>query len=157
MDMQPPKKLNEVQRLNGRLNALGHFISFSAKRCMPFYKAMKKDHKFSWDEACQEAFDEIKKFLSRPPLLSPPQQHEVLYLYLAATDEAVGTVLIREDGKDQYPVYYTSKVLRNAEIRYPKLEKLALALIHASNRLRPYFQAHTIVVRTSYPLKKVLQ
>ena len=65
-------------------------------------------------------------------------------------------MLIREDGQDQYPVYYTSKVLRNAELRYPKIEKLALALIHAFARLRQYFQAHTIVVRTSYPLKKVL-
>ena len=52
MSMEPPKKLSEVQKLNGRLNALGRFISFSAKRCMPFYKAIKNSNKFDWNESC---------------------------------------------------------------------------------------------------------
>ncbi|XP_059451083.1 uncharacterized protein LOC132181869 [Corylus avellana] len=47
--------------------------------------------------------------------------------------------------------------LRGAEERYPQVEKLAFALIIASRKLRPYFQAHTIRVLTEYPLKKVLR
>jgi hypothetical protein len=47
--------------------------------------------------------------------------------------------------------------LREAKERYPQMEKLAFALIIASRKLCPYFQAHTIRVLTEYPLKKVLQ
>ena len=37
------------------------------------------------------------------------------------------------------------------------MEKLALALVIASRKLRPYFHSHTIRVLTNYPLRQVLQ
>ncbi|XP_057755326.1 uncharacterized protein LOC130974464 [Arachis stenosperma] len=62
----------------------------------------------------------------------------------------------RENKKIQQPVYFVSKSLQNAELRYPRLEKLALALIFSARRLRPYFQSHTIIVRTGQPLRQIL-
>ena len=56
----------------------------------------------------------------------------------------------------QQPVYYCSQALRGAEERYPKMEKLILALVNSSRKLRPYFQAHTVEVPTEYPMKKIL-
>ena len=56
----------------------------------------------------------------------------------------------------QKPVYNTSRSLRWAEECYPRMELLALALVTATRRLRPYFQAHSIVVFTNQPLKNVL-
>ena len=50
-----------------------------------------------------------------------------------------------------------SKRLLDAETRYPELEKLALALMVASRKLRPYFHAHSIEVLTNYPLRQMLQ
>ena len=49
-----------------------------------------------------------------------------------------------------------SKALLDAETRYSHLEKLALALMVAARKLRPYFQAHPVVVITSFPIKLVL-
>ena len=63
---------------------------------------------------------------------------------------------IREEGKVQKPVYYTSRALRKAEGRYPLIEKLAFALITASRKLRHYFQVHVINVMTNHPLKKAM-
>ncbi|KAK3000374.1 hypothetical protein RJ639_020438 [Escallonia herrerae] len=57
----------------------------------------------------------------------------------------------------QIPIYYVDKVLQDVETRYPKIDKIALALIISARRLRPYFQSHTIVVLTDQPLRKVLQ
>jgi hypothetical protein len=57
----------------------------------------------------------------------------------------------------QKPVYFVSKALHGAEERYPQIEKLAFALVMASRKLRPYFQAHTIRVLMEYPLRKVMQ
>ena len=66
----------------------------------------------------------------------------------------VSSALIREEGKVQKLVYYTSRALRGAERRYPLMEKLAFSLITTSRKLRHYFQAHIIVVMTDHPLKK---
>ena len=62
----------------------------------------------------------------------------------------------REEGKVQKLVYYTSRALREAEGRYPLIEKLAFAVITASRKLRHYFQVHVINVMMDHPLKKVM-
>lgn len=99
----------------------------------------------------------MKAHLGQLPTLSVPQAGEVLYLYLATSQYAVSAVLIREDDEGaQRPVYYVSKMLQRAELRYTMTEKIVLALVNAARRLRQYFQAHPIVVLTNQPVKQVL-
>ena len=102
------------------------------------------------------AFNNLKAYLSSPPLLSPSKLGEELYLYLAVSQAAVSAALVREEDRSQRLVYFTSRVLRGAEKRYPQMEKLAFALITTVRKLKPYFQAHTIVVLTDKPLKKAM-
>ena len=64
--------------------------------------------------------------------------------------------MIREELKLHKLVYYTSQAFQGMEARYPRIEKLALALIVTSRKLRPYFQAHTILVMTDQPLQKAI-
>ena len=73
---------------------------------------------------------------------------EVLYTYIAVATYVVSLVLIREDNGLQRPVYYVSKSLHEADIRYSPLEKAILAVVHASRKLPHYFKAHTVVVLT---------
>lgn len=77
-------------------------------------------------------------------------------MYLAVSEHAVSAVLVREEGSKKLPVYYVSLSLVDAETRYSHLEKLAIALVVAARKLRPYFQVHQIVVVTSFPIKTVL-
>ena len=116
---------------------------------MSFFKVLKKA--FEWTDKCQKAFQDLKIYLTTTPLLSPSMLGEELYLYLAVTPYAVSSALIREEGRMQKPVYYTSKALRGAEGRYSLIE-----LIMASKELRHYFQAHIINVMTDHPLKKAM-
>ena len=102
-------------------------------------------------------FKALKEYLGKPPLLAKPMEGEPLFLYLAVSEYTISRALIREEEKVQWPVYYISKRLVDAENRYPEMEKLALALVIASRKLRPYFHSHTIQVLTNYPLRKVLQ
>ena len=91
-----------------------------------------------------------------PPLLSPSKQGEELYLYLVVSPTAVSSALIREEDKQQLPIYYTSRALKEAEERYPPMEKLAFALVMVARKLRPYFQAHIVIVLTNHPLRKAM-
>ncbi|KAL5564424.1 hypothetical protein UlMin_027588 [Ulmus minor] len=157
LDMESPRKVKEVQSLTGRVAALNRFISRATDKCQPFFRALRKGKDFLWTAECEQSFQELKTYLGRPPLLSKPQERESLILYLAVSKGAVSSTLVREEEGVQWPIYYTSKSLLNAETRYPEVEKLALALMIAARKLRPYFQALTIIVPTKFPLKQILQ
>ena len=98
----------------------------------------------------------MKAYLSAPPLLSPSQPGEELFLYLAVSPAAVSATLIREEEKVQKPIYYASRALRGAEERHPPMEKLAFALVTAARKLKLYFQAHTVVVLIDKPPRRAI-
>lgn len=81
----------------------------------------------------------------------------MLYLYLTVSNSTVSGVLIREDEGEQKSVYYLSKSLLDAEIRYPKMEKLSLALMVTLRKFKHYFQSFSITVLTKYPLKSTIE
>ena len=89
--------------------------------------------------------------------MSSPEADEVLYAYIVVVPHAVSLVLIWDDNGLQKPVYYMSKSLHEAEVRYLPLEKAILAVVHATRKLPHYFQAHTVVVLTQLPLRSVLR
>ncbi|XP_016178506.1 uncharacterized protein LOC107620940 [Arachis ipaensis] len=157
LQMKSPGCIKDVQRLAGRLTALSRFLGASAAKALPFFNLMKKGIAFEWIPACEEAFNHFKEILVAPPVLGKPKAEEPLYLYLAVTEEALAAVLVREEGKAQQPIYFVSRALQGAELRYSKLEKLALALLTSSRRLRQYFQGHRVVVRTDQAIRQVLQ
>ena len=154
LDMPSPSRIKEVQRLTGRIAALSRFVSRASDKCQPFFQVLKKA--FQWDAKCEEAFTALKTCLSSPPILVSPIEGELLTLYLAVLDFSTSVVLVRDKERVQHLVYYCSRALRGAEERYPRMEKLILALVTAARKLRPYFQAHTIEVPIEYPMKQVL-
>ena len=103
------------------------------------------------------AFQQLKEYLSRPPIMSSPEVDEVLFAYIAVAPHAISLVLIRINGGIQRPIYYVSESLHEAEVRYLPLEKAILAVVHATRKLLHYFQAHTIVVLNQLPLKFVVR
>ncbi|GKV46622.1 hypothetical protein SLEP1_g53596 [Rubroshorea leprosula] len=116
-----------------------------------------KQKKFEWNQECQAAFEELKSYLSSSPLLIKAIDGEILYLYLGILDEAVSSVLVREEAKQQKPIYYISSVLHGAKLRYPIAEKTALTVVTSARKLRPYFQSHPIIVFTDQPHRQILQ
>ncbi|KAL5744720.1 hypothetical protein ACOSQ2_027836 [Xanthoceras sorbifolium] len=156
-ELRSPRMTKEIQGLTGRIISLARFISRLTDRCLPFFKALKKNSSSQWTPECESAFKELKSYLAEPPMLSKPQNGETLYLYLAVSTVAVSSALIREEDGIQRAVYYVSKALTDPETRYTEVEKIVLALITSARRLRPYFQAHLITVLTNYPLRQVMQ
>ena len=137
--------------------ALNRFISRSVDRCRPFFQLLNKWKGFEWIEECVLAFQQLKEYLSRPPIMSRPKIDEVLFAYITVASNAVSLVLVRVDSGVQRLVYYVSKSLHEAEVRYLPLEKAILAVVHATCKLPYYFQSHTVVVLTQLPLKSLLR
>ncbi|KAI3444854.1 hypothetical protein Pfo_001519 [Paulownia fortunei] len=156
LNMPHQRHIKHVQQLTRRLAALNRFISKSADKRLSFFKVLREGKNFEWIDECQHAFDDLKKYLVSPLLLTKLEVGETLFLYLAVATEAISVVLVREVGRAYQPIYYTSKILQGAEQRYPNIEKLALALITTTRKLCPYFQSHPVVVLTNHPLKQVL-
>ena len=120
--MTSPKTVKEVQKLIGRIAALNRFVSKAIDKCLPFFKTLKQA--FAWTDKCEVVFQELKRYLSNPPLLSPSKEGESLYLYLEISATAVSAALIREERKTQLPVYYVSQAFQGVETKYQGLRRL---------------------------------
>ena len=154
--LKPLSNPKEVQVLTGILAALNQFISKLINCHRPLYPLLKKWKGFQWSEECERAFQELKEYLVRAPMLTTPKPGEDLFMYLSVSKHAISAVLLRDRGVQQ-PIYYINKTLVNAETSYLPLEKLVLALVHATWKLPHYFQAHTVYVLTKYPLQSLLK
>jgi ribonuclease HI len=171
--MRPPARIKDIQKLTGSLAALSCFISRLAERALPFFKLLRKSGPFAWTEEAEQAFKELKQHLASMSILVAPEPEEPLYLYIAAAAKAISMVLVVEraaqEGQKpgnlgpatetrtvQKPIYYVSEVLHEAKARYLETHKLLYAVLVASRKLHQYFQAHKVVVVTSFPLRAIL-
>ena len=119
---------------------------------------LKKDTHFYWDEQAQESFDDLKWALGMTLVLSSPDYICDFLIYVVASQETVGMVLVQEDEElHEHVIYYLSRNLIDAELRYSHVEKLALAIVHAVHRLWHYILLRqTLVVAHINPFQFVL-
>ena len=89
MEMAPLRNVKEVQSLNGKVAALNRFVSRARDKCLPF----------EWMVECQQAFKDLKVYLSSPLLLSPSKPREELFLYLDVSLATISTALVREEDR----------------------------------------------------------
>jgi hypothetical protein len=104
------------------------------------------DQKFVWGKEQQLALDEIKSYLTNPPVLVPPQHGKPFTLYLSTDDTVIGSALIQEfEGKERV-IYYLSRRLVDAETRYSAIEKLCLCLYFSCTKLRHYLLSAECII-----------
>ena len=105
----------------------------------------------------------VKLLLTKALILVPPTDGESLLLYIAATMQVVSATLVverEEEGhalKVQRPMYFISKVLSDSKTRYSQIQKLLHTVLITKRKLRHYFESHTVMVVTSFPLGEVVQ
>jgi dsDNA-binding SOS-regulon protein len=150
-------------KLTGMMAALGCFINKLGEKGLPFFKLLKKADKFIWDDKAQKVFEALKQSLTTTPVMTPPILKETLLLYISATTNVVSTVLVTEREEEgqaypvQRPVYYMSEIMADAKTRYTQPQKFLYALLITSRKVRHYFQAHKIVVPSSFPLGEIIR
>ncbi|GKA78366.1 reverse transcriptase domain-containing protein [Tanacetum coccineum] len=141
INMPSPSNLKQMQWLSGKLSALNRFISKAAEKALPCLDTLKKctnKKDFHWTTEAEEAFQEMKKLIAELPTLTSYKRRKknLRTTYRLATKQSAYGI--------------------GAEINYPPMEKLVLALVHAARRLRRYFQGHTIKVITDKPISQIL-
>jgi hypothetical protein len=96
---------------------------------------IKADEELRWGAGQQRAFEEIKEYLARPPVLVPPQQDGLFYIYLSVGYTSTTSVVVQVyDGKENV-VFYLSRRMLDTETRYHKIEKLCLCLFFTGTKL----------------------
>ncbi|GJU26309.1 reverse transcriptase domain-containing protein [Tanacetum coccineum] len=130
------KCLKDVQKLNGKFASLNRFLAKSAEKSLPFFKTLKKCTKKSdlhWTTEAEEPFKQMKQLIAKLPMLTAPMEKEELIMYLVVAKEVVRAILMTEREAKQMPIYFVSRALRGPELNYMSMEKLVIALVHATD------------------------
>ncbi|KAL0371798.1 UNVERIFIED_CONTAM: Transposon Tf2-11 polyprotein [Sesamum calycinum] len=132
----------------------GKFLGFVVRQRSPDEERCT----IQWDEACDKAFKSIKSYLMKHPVLVAPVPGGPLILYVTAQERSVGILLAQKnnEGKEN-ALYYLSRAMTPNELKYSPIEKLCLTLIFSIQKLKHYFQSHSIhLVSKANPLKYVM-
>ena len=157
METKAPTSKRELQSLLGKINFLRRFISNLSGRTQAFSLLLhlKQGQAFEWNEAHQEAFDRIKRYLSQPPILYPPSWGKPMRLYISASEVSIGSMLAQEDSNGiERAIYCLSRVLNDAETRYSNLEKLCLCLYFSCMKLKYYIKPVDVYVSSHFDVIK---
>ncbi|RVW19217.1 Retrovirus-related Pol polyprotein from transposon 17.6 [Vitis vinifera] len=141
------KLLGHIVSERGRLQYISRFIARLTDICEPIFRLLRKNQPTVWNDDCQRAFERIKECLLSPPVLVPPTPGRPLLLYLSVSDMALGCMLAQLDdlGKER-AIYYLSKRMLEYECKYIMIERLCLAVVWATRRLRHYMTEYSVLL-----------
>jgi hypothetical protein len=139
--VKAPTCKKDLQKFLGKVNYLRRFICNLSGKVNAFAPLLrlKNDIDFTWGAKQQEAFDEIKSYLTSPPVLQAPRSGIPFKLYVVDEKDVIGGVLTQETEGKEYIVAYESRRLLGTETRYTFIEKLCLSLYHTCTKLRHYY------------------
>jgi len=103
-EMRSPKNLKEIQQLLDRLTVLFRFIPRLAERMKPMAQMLLKTTKFSWSDACESIFTQLKEFLSSPTVIQKPRPDLPIVVYLTVSEEAVSVALVQDINNEEHQV-----------------------------------------------------
>ena len=100
-----------LKQLRGFLGLTGYYRKFVkgyAHIAGPLNRLLKKDQAYEWTVDCQEAFDELKRAMTSPPVLALPNDQDTFVLDTDAAEGSIGAVLSQiQDGQEKVVAYAT--------------------------------------------------
>ena len=107
---------------------------------------LKKKGNFGWNEATQEAFEELKERMSSCPVLAVPDFTQPFELQCDASGEGIGTLLMQ----NKHPIAFESRKLSKTERHYSIYDKEMLAIMHALEKFRQYLVCGRFNIKTDH-------
>ncbi|CAI7729882.1 unnamed protein product, partial [Closterium sp. NIES-53] len=152
-----PENVKELQQFLGFANYYNRFMPQYAKIATPLTNLLKKNTPFKWEDVHQQAMEQLKTALTSAPVLILPDPEKDYVIEADTSDQAVGAVLMQDQGKGLQPIAYLSKKLYGAELNYPIHDKEALAIITAFKTWRCYLEGRKTTVYTDHCSLKYLK
>ncbi|GJP72182.1 hypothetical protein CLOP_g2934 [Closterium sp. NIES-67] len=152
-----PENVKELQQFLGFANYYNRFVPQYAKLAAPLTNLLKKNTPYKWETKHQESVEQLKQALTSAPVLILPDPERDYVIEADASDQAVGAVLMQDQGNGLQPIAYLSKKLHGAELNYPIHDKEALAIVIAFKAWRCYLEGRRTTVYTDHCSLKYLK
>ncbi|KAF8048088.1 hypothetical protein N665_2681s0003 [Sinapis alba] len=136
--LAPPKSVKDIRSFLGHAGFYRRFIKDFSKIARPLTKFLCKEATFNFDEECLVAFKKLKSELISAPIVQPPDWDLPFEIMCDASDYAVGAVLGQKKDKKTHVIYYASRTLDDAQMKYATTEKELLAIVFAFEKFRSY-------------------
>ncbi|GJP78721.1 hypothetical protein CLOP_g8991, partial [Closterium sp. NIES-67] len=149
-------KKTEAQFL-GFANYYNRFVPQHAKLAAPLTNLLKKNTPYKWEPKYQEAMEQLKQALTSAPVLILPDPECDYVIEADASDQAMGAVLMQDQGNGLQPIAYLSKKLHEAELNHPIHDKEALAIVIAFKAWRCYLEGRRTTIYTDHCSLKYLK
>ena len=127
LDWSQPRNVFEIRSFLGLAGYYRRFVKDFSLLASPLTRLTRKEEKFKWNEACEAAFQELKKRLTSAPVLIIPEQGQGYSVYCDASKKGLGCVLMQKDRV----VAYGSRQLKPHELNYPTHDLELAAIIYA--------------------------
>ena len=143
-----PRNVKELRQFLGLSNYYRRFVQDYSRIAGPLFKLTQKSvRQYNWNECCTEAFQELKRRLTNPPILAFPRFD---CKFLLVSDSAIGAVLSQVQEGAEKVIAYWSRQLTKAERNYSTIEREALAIVKAVKEFYPYLYGHEFVLLTDH-------
>ena len=145
-----PRNLKELRRFLGLCSYYRIFVKGFAGTAKPLHALTGKGVKWSWNEQCQRAFEELKCKLTSAPVLTLPQDGDTYVLDTDASDTHIGAVLSVVRGTQELVVAYGSRLYSKSEINYCVTRRELLAIVYFTKLYKNYLLGRRFTVRTDH-------
>ncbi|XP_051782102.1 uncharacterized protein K02A2.6-like [Erpetoichthys calabaricus] len=146
-----PTCVADVRCLMGMANYLAKFVPQLATITMPLKDLQKERNEWSWAEPQETAFQGLKGILSSPEVLAQYSNMADTRVAADASSYGIGAVLTQKQQDGSWrPITYISRGLTDTERRYAQIEKEALAVTWACERLSSYLMGLHFTLMTDH-------
>ncbi|GJW27420.1 reverse transcriptase domain-containing protein [Tanacetum coccineum] len=145
-----PTSIKGIRSFLGHAGFYRQFIQDFSKIARPITHLLEKDTPFIFSKECIEAFNMLKKKLTKASILVSPDWDLPFKIMCDASDFAVGVVLRQRKTKHFQPIHYASKTMTDAQAHYTTMEKESLAVVYAFEKFRPYLVLSKTIVYTDH-------
>lgn len=156
LKMTPPRNLKHLMSYVQLCSWYRRFIPNFAKIVEPLTRLTKKNATWRWEEEQTQAFEQLRKLMSSPPILAQADEMKPFIIKTDASSYAIGAVLVQGEGAKEHPVEFASRLLTQAERNYSTTEREALAVVWAVEKFRGYIEGNKVIVQTDHQALKWL-
>ena len=149
-DWPTPRTVREVRSFLGLASYYRRYIKSFADIARPLHRLTEKKRQFTWDDNCEEAFNELKRKLTTSPILAYPTTGGEFILDTDASDSGIGAVLSQVQDGTERVVGYASRALSKPERNYCVTRRELLAVVHFVKNFRQYLYGQKFTIRTDH-------